>query len=154
MLHELHRCMAQSGLLPRHFSPKVCFLWEDHRQYANATDVNSKTTLPKTNTSHLKMDAFLQTIQFLLRKAYLFRCEPARCQFQGGGIFLPSYIKPLKITSSDEVISTTKKNTLHRGLVAFSFSASALQKRMDSLLKLDEAGEISLPQDGWKSSPR
>ena len=29
----------------------------------------------------------------------------------------------------------------HRGLAAFSFSASALQKRMDSLLKLDEAAK-------------
>ena len=89
-------------------------LWEDHRQYANATDVNSKTTLPKTNTSHLKMDAFLQTIRFLLRKAYLFRCF-CSLSVSGRGYFPTKLYKtPVNLQVMRSSPTTQKKHTTPR----------------------------------------
>ena len=144
------------------FSPKICFLWEDHRQYANATDVNSKTTLPKTNTSHLKMDAWncrLDSIPFGGRPIFSGANLLAVSFFWRGVIFLASYIKPLKITSSDEVTHLlppkTHKTPRSSGFLLQCIGAS----KKDGFLV--EVGwgpwNLSLPPDGSgnrKSSPR
>lgn len=70
-------------------------------------------------------------------------CSGSPCSHQDGQKFKSDGHSPRKERKQQRrMLHELHRCMAQSGLVAFSFSASALQKRMDSLLKLDEASKF------------